>query len=160
GASLALRLAGQDLKILLVDRATFPSLPNVPSSPFIHPGTMRLMDELGIDEAEYTLPGARVERLVVDFVNYFHAVMPTSRMGLGRDYCYGIDRKVFDHALWNHAARTPGVSARDRFSVTGILKDGSGIVGGISGKPSNSPSESYTADLVVGADGRFSFSAR
>jgi 2-polyprenyl-6-methoxyphenol hydroxylase-like FAD-dependent oxidoreductase len=70
GASLALRLAGNDLKILLVDRATFPSLPNVPSSPFIHPSTMRLMDELGIAESEYTFPGARVEHFVVDFVNY------------------------------------------------------------------------------------------
>src|SRR5262245_21763207 len=84
GASLALRLAGNSVKILLVDRTTFPSLPNVPSSPFIHPGTLRLIDELGIDECEYTFPGAKVEHFVVDFVNYFHAVMPTSRMMLDR----------------------------------------------------------------------------
>lgn len=48
GSSLVLRLANSNLKILLVDRATFPSFPNVPSSPFVQPSTMRLIDELGL----------------------------------------------------------------------------------------------------------------
>lgn len=160
GASLALRLAGQDLKILLLDRATFPSLPNVPSAPFIHPGTMRLMDELGIDESEYTHSGSKIECFVVDMVNTFHAVMPTSQMMLDRNYFCGIDRSLFDETLWNHATRVPSVTAREGFSVTEIHKNGSGIVSGISGKASDGDTESFTADLVVGADGRFSFSAR
>ncbi len=160
GSSLALRLAGNDLKILLVDRAHFPSLPNVPSSPFIHPSTIKLLDELGIDESEYTHPGAKLERFVVDFVNYFHVVMPAARMMLDRNYCYGLDRNLFDQTLWNHAASAPGVTACDGFAVTEILKDESGTVKGIVGKPSGGTAETYTADLVVGADGRFSFAAR
>jgi flavin-dependent dehydrogenase len=160
GASLALRLAGSDLKILLVDRATFPSLPNVPSAPFIHPGTMRLLDELGIGEAEYAHAGSKIEHFVVDMVNYFHAAMPTSLMMLDRNYFCGIDRSRFDHTLWKRAAGAPGVTACEGFAVTEILKDPSGAVNGISGKNADGTAESYTADLVVGADGRFSFAAR
>jgi flavin-dependent dehydrogenase len=33
GASLAIRLGKQGRKVLLIDRATFPSWPSVPSSP-------------------------------------------------------------------------------------------------------------------------------
>jgi 2-polyprenyl-6-methoxyphenol hydroxylase-like FAD-dependent oxidoreductase len=160
GSSLALRLAGNDLKILLVDRATFPSLPSVPSSPIFHPGTMRLLDELGIQESEYTLPGSKVEHYVMDFVNYFHADFPTSRMGLDRNYCYGIDRNLFDTVLWERARRVPGVTARDGFSVMQVTKDENGKVNGIVGKSTSGTPETFTADLVVGADGRFSFAAR
>jgi len=161
GASLALRLAGNNLKILLVDRATFPSLPSVPSAPFIHPGTMRLLDELDIPETEYMHVGGKIERFVVaNFENYFLTEMPTSRMKLDRNYFQGIDRMLFDETLWKHAARVPGVTAREGFSVMQILKDASGTINGMSGKTAEGSQESFTADLVVGADGRFSFSAR
>ena len=155
GSSLALRLAGSDLRILLVDRATFPSSPNVPSAPFIHPGTMSLLDELGLAESEYTIPGSKIERFVIHYVGYFEAEMPMSNMGLDRNYFYGIDRRHFDSALWRDAAQASGVTTQDGFGVTQVLKDQNGAVTGIAG-----PSQSFTADLVVGADGRFSFAAR
>ena len=160
GSSLALRLAGNDLKILLVDRATFPSLPNVPSAPFIHDGTMRLMDELGIPESEYTHDGSKIEHFMIDMAGYFQVDMPLSQIGLKRNYFCGIDRNLFDATLWKYASRADGVTARDGFSVTEILKDETGKVRGIVGKSTDGESESITADLVVGADGRFSFSAR
>lgn len=160
GASLALRLGGNNLSILLVDRATFPSLPNVPSAPFIHPAAMRLMDELGIAESEYTHPGSKIEHFIVDMVNHFQAAMPTAGMMLDRNYFCGIDRALFDATLWKRAARAPGVTARDGFAVTEICRDGSGVVNGIVGKGADNLPETFTADLVVGADGRFSFAAR
>jgi flavin-dependent dehydrogenase len=160
GASLALHLADHNLKILLLDRATFPSLPNVPSAPFIHPAAMRLMDELGINEVEYTHPGSKIEYFVVEMVNHFHAVMPTSQMSLDRNYFRGIDRSLFDKTLWNHAGQVSGVTAREHFAVTQLTKDDSGSVNGIIGRTGESEEETFTADLVVGADGRFSFTAR
>lgn len=160
GSSLALRLAEHNLKILLVDRASFPSLPAVPSSPFIHPGTMRLLDELGIPEKEYTHPGGKIEHYIMEFVNYFQAAMPTKLMAQDRCYSFGIDRNKFDTVLWDRAANAPGVTARDCFAVTKVLKDAQGNVTGIVGKSQNEAEETFTADLVVGADGRFSFAAR
>jgi flavin-dependent dehydrogenase len=145
GSSLTLWLAGNNLKILLVDRATFPSLPSVPSSPFIYPCTLRLLDELGFKETDYTLPGSKIERFVIEFVNYFHAEMPTSRMMLDRNYCYGLDRNVFDQALWQRATQVPGVTAYEGFSVTEIIKNEVGAVTGIVGKTAAGKREQYTA---------------
>ena len=160
GASLALRLADNDLNILLVDRATFPSQPNVPSAPFIHPGTMRLLDDLGLDESDYAHDGSRVDRFVVRMSDLFEAQIPIAGNGLDRDYFCGIDRSRFDATLWNHAARASGVNSQAGFSVTQINKDATGHVSGITGQATDGRPTSFTADLVVGADGRFSFSAR
>lgn len=160
GASLAIRLADCGLQILLLDRATFPSVPHVPSGPFIHPGTLALLDELGLDESDYTHPESKIERFVVNFGDGVDAIVPTSRMMLDRSYLYGIDRRLFDNALWTQASRGAGVTVRDGFAVTKILKDELGSVNGIVGKSAEDEEEKITADLVVGADGRFSFSAR
>jgi flavin-dependent dehydrogenase len=159
GASLALRLAGHNLKILLVDRAEFPSLPDVPSAPFIHPASMRLLDELGIEESEYAHSSSKVEYFILDMANDFHTVMPISQLNLDRSYFRGIDRQLFDKTLWNHTVRAHDVATRDRFSVTQIIKDTTGKVSGIIGRTHQGADETFTGDLVVGADGRFSFAA-
>ena len=160
GASLAIRLAKTDLKILLVDRATFPSRPNVPSGPFIHPQTMALLDELGLQESKYTHPGSKIESFIVNFGDGFHATVPLSRLGLKRNYLYGIDRNLFDTTLWNRASSRAGITARAGFAVTQVLKDDARRIQGIVGKENNGEEERFTADLFIGADGRFSFSAR
>jgi 2-polyprenyl-6-methoxyphenol hydroxylase-like FAD-dependent oxidoreductase len=161
GASLAIHLARQNRNVLIVDRATFPSLPAVPSSPIIHPGTMDLLDELGIAEETYTLPGGKIEHYVLEFINHFTAAIPTSVMQLDRSYTYGIDRRKFDTAIWTHLQEHyPHVTTRDGFGVTGMMKNADGAVTGIVGKTLDGAEEQFTADLVVGADGRFSFAAR
>lgn len=159
GSSLAIRLARQNLKVLLIDRASFPSLPQVPSSPIIHAGTMRLMDELGFDEKEYTYPDGLITEYVLSFVGHFQVFIPTERMKIERNYGYGTDRNRFDTALWERAAQTPNVTAYSNFSAIGILKE-NGHVTGIIGKDSNGNEVRVTADIVVGADGRFSWTAR
>jgi flavin-dependent dehydrogenase len=155
GASLAIRLAGTGLKILLLDRASFPSLPNVPSAPFVHAAAMRLLDEMGVPESEYSHAGSKIERFVVELVGHFHTSMECSQMNIDRNYLRGIDRKLFDNTLWNHAEGGEGVTTRDNFAVSQILKDETGKVTGIADED-----ERFSADLVVGADGRFSFAAR
>jgi flavin-dependent dehydrogenase len=159
GSSLAIRLARQNLKVLLIDRASFPSLPQVPSSPIIHAGTMRLMDELGFDEKEYTYPDGLITEYVLSFVGHFQVFIPTESMKIERNYGYGTDRNRFDTALWERAAQTPNVTAYSNFSAIGILKE-NGHVTGIIGKDSNGNEVRVTADIVVGADGRFSWTAR
>ena len=159
GASLASRLADNNLNILLLDRATFPSFPAVPSAPFIHPGTMQLLDEIGIEESAYSREGSKIEHFVVDFGKGSSVGVPMSRLMLDRNHFRGVDRQYFDNALWEYAAKQPGVTAQTGFAVTKIDKDENGTVKGISGKNSDGTETSFTADLVVGADGRFSFAA-
>ena len=161
GATLAMRLAQQNLKVLVVDRATFPSYPAVASSPFIQDCSMRLLDELGLSEEDYSLPGSRVDQFVVEFVNHFNAVIPCSLLQLERSYIRGLDRSHFDHALWKKMeSYAPYVTARQGFAMTDALKDSDGKVIGIVGKESKGDEERFTADLVVGADGRFSMAAQ
>lgn len=161
GSSLALRLAQQNLKILLIDRATFPSWPAVPSSPLVHPGTMRLLDELGFDEAEYTHPEAKVTHFILDMMGKFQAIMPFALMQMDRNYVFGIDRNKFDTVLWQRAASLPNVTACQGFAMTNVIKDPAGRVTGIIGRPTGSKTEQpISARLVVGADGRYSQAAR
>jgi flavin-dependent dehydrogenase len=161
GASLAMRLAQQKLKILLIERSTFPSWPAVPSSPLVHPGTIRLLSELGLSDTDYAHPEARVTHFILDMMGHFQAIMPMAIMGLERNDVIGIDRNKFDTVLWERAAASSGVTAYTGFALTDVIKDDNGRVTGIVGRASGSKSEErFSADLVVGADGRFSLAAR
>ena len=138
----------------------FQSLPAVPSSPFLHDGTIRLLSELGLSEDDYALPGSRAHQFVLDFVGYFNVVIPFSLAGLEHSYVCGVDRNHFDNVVWKHMeSHAPYVTARQGFAMTDVLKDSSGKVTGIVGKALKGKEERITADLVVGADGRFSVTA-
>ncbi len=160
GASLAIRLSQQNLKVLLIDRATFPSWPAVPSSPIVHPGTMRLLADLGFAEEEYAYPDAKVDHFILDMMGKFQAIMPTALLQLDRNYIYGIDRNKFDTVLWQRAASQPLVTARDNFGMTDVMKDENGRVTGIIGRAGERAEERFQANLVVGADGRYSLAAK
>ena len=161
GSSLAMRLAQQNLRVFLIDRASFPSLPQVPSSPIIHAGTLQLLAELGFNEQEYTYPDGLITEYVLNFIGHFQVVMPTELMKIDRNRAYGIDRNRFDTVLWQRAAQSPQVTAVSNFSATGIQKE-NGRVTGIIGKnhADGGNQMRVTADVVVGADGRFSWTAR
>ena len=156
GATLAARLGQAGLRVLLLERATLPSLPAV-SSPAIYSSTMRLLDEIGADEADYARDTPRLRRWVYEFRDDFRVVNQVPDL-FGRDYGYAIDRARFDDALWRLAARSPTVTARQGFGVTDLLWDGERVVG-VVGKGRGGDEERFSADLVVGADGRFSLVA-
>jgi flavin-dependent dehydrogenase len=158
GATLAARLGQGGLRVLLVDRATFPSLPAV-SSPIIYACTMALLDEIGVPEDSYAYNTPKIRKVVSESREDYRAVgaIPMDR---GRDYAYAIDRERFDAALWHHAAAQSGVTAREGYAVIDLIRDESGRVIGIVGKPNGGKPENVYADLVVGADGRWSLVGR
>src|SRR5690606_40323201 len=81
GSSLAIRLGRQNIKTLVVDKMTFPSLPAVPSSPILYSHHLSMLEELGIAETDALHAGGRVDSFVVNFVNHFHTVIPMSASG-------------------------------------------------------------------------------
>jgi 2-polyprenyl-6-methoxyphenol hydroxylase-like FAD-dependent oxidoreductase len=160
GASLGARLGTRGLRVLVVDRATFPSEPEVPSCPIMYPSAVALLDEIGFAESAYRHAATQIRTGVIGFEGYFRATlrMPSVQ---GRDYLYGFDRARFDAALWNHLGTIPNVTRRSGFGVTELLRDDHGAVVGIIGGEKGSPSEQIRARLgVVGADGRHSLVAR
>lgn len=157
GATLAARLGQQGVRVLLADRASFPSLPAV-SSPIIYASTMKLLDEIGAPEAEYARGTPKIRRVATEARNYYRALAWIPEDG-GRDYAYALDRERFDDALWRHAATLPSVTVRDGFAATDLLWEAGRVVG-IMGKPKGETARAIYAPLVVGADGRWSFVAQ
>ena len=159
GASLAARLGAWGLSVLVVDKATFPSQPEVPSCPVIHQGTIELFDEIGFKESLYK-GTTKIRHSVVQIGEDppTAAQMPEAR---GRDYIYGLDRSLFDAALWEYLAQFPTVQTRQGFRVLDVLHSPEGRVIGIEGTCADGTKEKIHArHCVVGADGRHSLIAR
>lgn len=159
GASLAARLGARGRRVLVIDRAQFPSAPGVPSCPVIYPAAMALLDDIGVSERDYADAAVEVQDLVIEFHTYFEVHLRTPPTH-GRDYVHILDRAPFDLALWKNLARFPTVTARSRFSFDDLIRDDAGRVIGIEGHAQGGPQERILAGCVVGADGRFSAVAR
>jgi len=158
GASLAARLGQQALRVLILERAEFPSAPAV-STPFFWSHGMKLLDEIGADEAQYARHTPKIRRNVLQYRDYFHTFIPVLDRD-ERDYMYVVERERFDTHLWRHLERFGSVTARDKTSVTDLLRDEAGKVIGVKARSSEQAEVRFTAELVVGADGRFSLVAR
>jgi flavin-dependent dehydrogenase len=157
GATLAARLGMLGLRVLLLERDTVPSAPAA-SCPVIYPSTMRLLDEIGATESDYAHGTPRLHEINIQIRDDFRTAVDVPHL-FGRDYAYAIDRARFDDALWRTAARQPGVTALQGIAVTSLLQSG-GRVAGVRARLPGGDELSWTADCVVGADGRFSLVAR
>ncbi len=158
GAGLAHRLGKQGRRVLVLDRQRFPCWPNVPSSPAVHMGTLALLDEIGIAEADIAAISERFGDYVLRFGTWFEAPMRITKVH-GRTYGYGVRRTTFDGLLWQQLEKWPTVSRREGFAVEALIRDASGAVIGVEGKV-DGVTERHTATWVIGADSRFSTVAR
>ncbi len=158
GASLAARLGAAGLRVLIVERATFPSAPAV-SAPFLLPHALALVDEVGVDEAAYTVDTPQLRSFVLELAGYFRSVLAFDAGVAGRSYFYTVDRAQLDHALWRSLAAWPSVTAWSDAHVEDLLRDEGGRVVGVTGRRGGDRLEAR-ARAVIGADGRFSLVAR
>jgi flavin-dependent dehydrogenase len=157
GSTLAARLGQANIRTLLLERATMPSLPAV-SAPGIYSSTLKLLDEIGADEAAYARSTPKLRRIVSEIRDDLKLTTPIPDAH-GRDYLYAIDRARFDEALWDNAARFESVTVREGFGVTDLVWQ-QGRVIGVRGKAAGEAEQTFTAGAVIGADGRFSLVAR
>lgn len=145
------------MRVLLLERATFPSLPAV-SSPAIYAGAMALLDEIGAPEQAYARGTPPIRRWITEARDDFRVVNPVPDY-LGRDYGYAVDRARFDEALWRHALRFPTVWGIEGMSVVDLLWE-EGRVCGVRARSTGGEEHCFRARCVVGADGRYSLVAR
>ena len=157
GASLAARLGAAGLRVLILDRATFPSLPAV-SAPFLLPHALELLDEIGADEAAYAEATPRLRAFVLEIGDYFRSVFPFDVEIAGRDYFYTIDRARLDSTLWRNLERFPSVTAWEGAKVTELVREGDRVAGVVVERGGETIERRGAA--VIGADGRFSLVAR
>ena len=154
GSPTAMLLARAGHRVLLVDRAGFPS--DTLSTHYIHqPGVARLRRWGLLDRVVATgCPPAR--RMTFDVGPFALSGAPTPADGA--DAAYAPRRYLLDQILLE-AASAAGAEVRERFSVGELLIE-DGRITGIRGRQAGGATVTEGAAIVIGADGMRSRVAR
>ncbi len=167
GSSTALLLARQGHKVLVVDRATFPS--DVISTHFLWPHGTSYLNRWGLlDRVLASTPSHTEIHLVNDGIELVGSV-PVELLRQYFQQLHGDDtgvvpryasvrRRVLDKILVD-AAVEAGAEVREGFLVEELIFDGDQVVG-IRGRTREGTRVEERARIVIGADGRNSFVAR
>ncbi|MEU6055956.1 NAD(P)/FAD-dependent oxidoreductase [Streptomyces xanthochromogenes] len=155
GASTALLLARRGHRVLLVDRARFPS-PTASSTNLIHPPGVRRLRDWGVLDrlAGHDIPAITRYSLRTGDVCLEAPLTPVGDV----DHALSPPRVALDHALVRCAVEA-GAELREGVSVQELQRDESGTVVGVSGTSGGAPFAEKAA-LVIGADGKNSRVAR
>jgi len=154
GSPTAMLLGRLGYRVLLVDRATFPS--DAPRCHFIQPPGVARLQRWGLLEKIKasncpSIPAVRFD--VGPFVLFSSS--PSTDGGVRS---YGPRRTVLDNILVDAAAEA-GVEVREGFAVQEVLMDGDHVTG-IKGRTLDGTTVTEKTGIVVGADGMRSIVAR
>ncbi|WKU03002.1 NAD(P)/FAD-dependent oxidoreductase [Micromonospora sp. HUAS LYJ1] len=167
GASTALLLARQGHRVLVVDRASFPS--DVISTHFLWPHGMSYLNRWGLlDEVLAVTPAHTTVEVVNDGISLTGSVpvellreyfrdLHGDDSGVVQSYA-SVRRRVLDQILVDAAARA-GAEVRTGFTVRELVVEDGQVVG-VRGRGADGEQVEERARIVVGADGRNSFVAR
>ncbi|MEU7697034.1 MULTISPECIES: NAD(P)/FAD-dependent oxidoreductase [unclassified Streptomyces] len=147
GSPLAMQLARQGHRVLVVDRASFPS--DTVSTHYIHQAGLLRLKEWGLlDEIiAAKTPALRKMHYSYRGIELNGFAEPVD----GVDAVYCPRRTVLDEILVN-AARRAGAEVIEGFTVTDVVVS-EGRVTGIRGREGDGPENEFSATIVVGADG-------
>jgi flavin-dependent dehydrogenase len=153
GSPTAMLLARNGYKVLVVDRATFPS--DTISTHIVHPPGVASLRRWGVLDRLLATGCPPIDTYTFDFGPFTLSGAP------GTDetpVAYGPRRTLLDKLLVN-AASEAGAEVREGFTVADVLIE-DGRVTGIRGHGKDGQTVTEHARVVVGADGRHSLVAR
>src|SRR5262245_50086195 len=153
GSPLAMLLARRGARVLLVDRATFPS--NIPHGHFVHRDGPKRLQRWGLLEA-VAAASKPVTTMLTDFGDFPLVARDLEVDGVA--WGYGPRRAVLDKILVDAAAHS-GAEVRAGFNVGDYLFEDGRVVG-IRGHGPGGATVEERATITVGADGRNSHLAR
>jgi 2-polyprenyl-6-methoxyphenol hydroxylase-like FAD-dependent oxidoreductase len=155
GSPTAMILARKGYRILLVDKATFPS--DTISTHIIWPHGAEIMDRWGLLDGLAATGCPPVARRLIFDVGPFALKGAVVDTNAGRGgFCPR--RTILDKLLVDGAAEA-GAEVREAFTVEGLLWEGDRVAG-IKGHGRGSGSVEERARVVIGADGVHSLVAR
>ncbi len=154
GSPTAMLLARKGYRVLLVDRAGFPS--DALSTHYIHQPGVATLNRWGLLERVIASGCPPVEKQILDVGPFAIAGTPPPVDGIKAGYAPR--RKILDMILLD-AAIESGVEVRENFSVEELLTHG-GRVTGIRGRSKAGVPSEDAAYFVIGADGIHSVVAR
>jgi flavin-dependent dehydrogenase len=155
GAPTAMLLARHGYRVLLVDKAPFPS--DAMSTHVVHPPGVAALNRWGLLDRLVATGCPPIEDYSLDLGPVMLAGSPRPVDGVSVAYCPR--RTVLDKLLVD-AAVEAGVELRESFTVEAILVDDTGSVIGVRGRSRGGGAVTEHASVVVGADGRRSLLAR
>jgi 2-polyprenyl-6-methoxyphenol hydroxylase-like FAD-dependent oxidoreductase len=154
GSPTAMLLARKGYRVLLVDKATFPS--DTMSTHVVHPPGVAALRDWGLLERLEATGCPPVRTYSFDFGPLTISGTPQPIDGIAHGYCPR--RTVLDQLLVD-AAVEAGAELREGFHVDEIVAS-DGAVTGIRGHGKGGAAVSERARVVVGADGRHSLMAK
>ena len=149
GSPTAMLLARKGYRVLVVDRATFPS--DTISTHIVHPLGVAALARWGLLERLTATGCPPIQRYTFDFGPFTIEGAPGTQ---DSPVSYCPRRTVLDKLLVD-AASEAGAEIREGFTVEEVVIE-DGRVCGIKGRSKNGSSVTERARVVVGADGRFS----
>ena len=154
GSPTAMLLARSGHRVLMVDRAGFPS--DTASTHVLHATAMAALDRWGLRDAVIATGCPPIGRYSFDFGPF--TIAGTPHASGGNSTAYAPRRTVLDKILVD-AATDAGAELREHFTVDEILTE-DGVVVGIRGRGEDGAAVTERARVVVGADGRNSSIAK
>jgi 2-polyprenyl-6-methoxyphenol hydroxylase-like FAD-dependent oxidoreductase len=152
GSPTAMLLARKGYRVLLVDRATFPS--DTVSTHIVHPLGVAALARWGLLDRLTTTGCPPIHTYAFDFGPFTIAGAPGTAEA---PVAYCPRRTILDKLLVDAAAQF-GAEVREGFGVEEVLIEDGRVVG-IKGRSKHGGSTVERAQIVVGADGRRSFVA-
>lgn len=155
GSTAAILFARQKMRVALIERNTDVNAYKQVCTHYIQEGATATIQRLGLAEEIEAAGGIR---------NGGQAWTRWGWLGAGArvnndTYGYSIRREVLDPMLRRHAANTPGVDFMPGVTLRELVYHGERVVGIRAEGPDHQPI-SLRAELVVGADGRNSRTAK
>ncbi len=154
GSPTAMLLARKGYKVLVVDRARFPS--DTVSTHLLHPPGVAALRRWGLLDRLTATGCPAIDTYAFDFGPFTISGSPGTE---GAPVAYGPRRTVLDSLLVD-AASQAGAEVREGFTVEEVVIDDDGCVTGIRGHSSDGQTVTEHAKVVIGADGRHSLVAR
>ncbi|MEP6915760.1 MAG: NAD(P)/FAD-dependent oxidoreductase [Acidobacteriota bacterium] len=149
GSPTAMLLARKGYRVLVVDRATFPS--DTVSTHVVHPLAVAALKRWGLGERLAATGCPPIHTYAFDFGPFTIGGSPGTTES---PVAYCARRTVLDKLLVDAAAEA-GAEIRESFTVGEVVIE-DGRVTGITGRSKGGQTVTERAKLVVGADGRFS----
>jgi flavin-dependent dehydrogenase len=153
GSPTAMLLARKGYKVLVVDRATFPS--DTVSTHLLHPPGVDALGRWGLLERFVATGCPPIHTYTFDFGDFTLSGAPGTAE---TPVAYAPRRTVLDKLLVDAAAEA-GAEVREGFTVQDLALDDGGVAG-IRGHGRHGRTVTEHARVVVGADGRHSLVAR
>ncbi len=153
GSPTAMLLARKGYRVLVVDRATFPS--DTVSSHVVHPLGVAALARWGLVDRLVETGCPPIHTYAFDFGPFTLSGSPGPT---DAPVAYCARRTVLDKLLVDAAAEA-GAEIREGITVEDVLIE-DGRVGGIKGRSKDGATVTERARLVIGADGRYSAVAK